>query len=254
MLVLDSEEISRYKDEHLNEVGTLTLNESATLYEAYEHAVKTESLEWIYVAEVYVSNDGFFYFYSEKAMKSDFSIIDYIASKCSSIPENVNTLSLKVFLGESKGLPEHELGWVEPIVEVPQERSVPKKDIFAYQEDDEATGLLNEDEFPEFEATVYRLLLENDSKEHLITQKELLVGRSESADIRILGNKSISRRHAKICVDLDKNLMVQDLGSSNGVYVDSVRIGMDPVDISNCSVISFGNSRVRNMGVLTSVA
>lgn len=57
-----------------------------------------------------------------------------------------------------------------------------------------------------------------------------LVGRSEEAEI-LLADESISRRHARIH-NTEQGLMVEDLGSSNGTYVQGrkiegrVRIGL----------------------------
>jgi pSer/pThr/pTyr-binding forkhead associated (FHA) protein len=52
---------------------------------------------------------------------------------------------------------------------------------------------------------------------HLILPGVHLVGRSEEADI-LLADQSISRRHARI-YNTEEGLMVEDLGSSNGTYV-----------------------------------
>lgn len=276
MLVLDAEDLARFTSSGLSQVESLTKSEAATLYQAWEHAVKKEALEWIYVADVYVSTEGFFYFYSEKGMKSDFNIFTYIDGKCSSLPGKLNSLTAKAILGTGKGLPEHPLGYTPPVAapRFPDTNPIQRVPEFAavggstfadipgpvwdegvsqgvpqHYEDDESTGILNEDDVPQqMVGTAYELSLEGSNEKFFIGRREYTVGRSESANWRILGNKSISRLHAKIWVNEEDKLIVMDTGSSNGVFVDAVRIGSSPVDVSNSSVIMFGNARVRNLG------
>lgn len=57
---------------------------------------------------------------------------------------------------------------------------------------------------------------------HLLLPGVHLAGRSEEADIQ-LADESISRRHARIH-NTDAGLMVEDLGSSNGTFVQGRRI------------------------------
>lgn len=271
MLVLDAEDLARFTPSLLTAVVSLTRAEAATLYQAWEHAVREESLEWLYVADVYVSKEGYFYFYSEKGMKSDFNIFSYLNSKCSSLAEDLNSLNTKAILGDGIGLPKNPLGYVAP-VEPPKFPTITTPSVVAggstfeeftppvwgggvshvegeYLEDDERTGLLSEDDsFPQTLQTAFELHVESTDAKLFIGRKEYTIGRSESADWRILGNKTISRFHAKIWVDADDKLMVLDTGSSNGVFVDAVRIGQTPVDVSRASVIIFGNAKVRNLG------
>lgn len=73
--------------------------------------------------------------------------------------------------------------------------------------------------------TIYRILLGHSDEiplEYLISAVPLIVGRSARADI-VLTEESISRRHARFYVS-DTTLYVEDLGSSNGVHVNGVRI------------------------------
>jgi diguanylate cyclase (GGDEF)-like protein len=55
-------------------------------------------------------------------------------------------------------------------------------------------------------------------KKHPIDKASLLIGRSSKSDIHI-DQESISRNHAKI-VDTGKALVIRDLGSTNGTYVN----------------------------------
>lgn len=57
---------------------------------------------------------------------------------------------------------------------------------------------------------------------HLVLPGAHMAGRSEHADI-LLADESISRVHARI-YNTDQGIMVEDLGSSNGTYVQGRRI------------------------------
>lgn len=72
---------------------------------------------------------------------------------------------------------------------------------------------------------MYRVLFSSSGKynfEHMVSEAPVVVGRSTKADI-ILAEDSVSRRHAKLFVSGDR-LFIEDLGSSNGVLVNGVRV------------------------------
>lgn len=50
----------------------------------------------------------------------------------------------------------------------------------------------------------------------------IVLGRSDSCDIPVAG-RGVSRQHAKLSLDEAGNLMLEDLGSKNGVFVNGVR-------------------------------
>lgn len=58
---------------------------------------------------------------------------------------------------------------------------------------------------------------------HWILSPPVTVGRCPSADITI-NDPSISRRHCQFTLGADGALIVRDLGSKNGVYVDQERV------------------------------
>ncbi|MGE0023036.1 MAG: trypsin-like peptidase domain-containing protein [Hyphomicrobium sp.] len=60
-------------------------------------------------------------------------------------------------------------------------------------------------------------------REKLDKGQALVVGRSRDCDV-VLGNESVSRRHARIWIDKAGVLWIEDLGSSGGTYVGSERI------------------------------
>ncbi len=57
---------------------------------------------------------------------------------------------------------------------------------------------------------------------YVLGDGETLAGRSEDADI-FLGDVTVSRHHAKFTVD-ESGLRVEDLGSTNGIYVNMTRL------------------------------
>jgi hypothetical protein len=71
----------------------------------------------------------------------------------------------------------------------------------------------------------------------------LRVGRLESLEV-VLNDPSVSRRHAEIEL-LDKVWVVRDLGSTNGTYLNQVRVGRIDQRLKNGDVLQFGNVAVR---------
>ena len=73
----------------------------------------------------------------------------------------------------------------------------------------------------------YKFVLVNTStatdEAQWILPPPVIVGRSSSADVTI-GDPSISRRHCQFVIDSQDALVVRDLGSMNGVYVDNQRV------------------------------
>jgi len=57
---------------------------------------------------------------------------------------------------------------------------------------------------------------------HTITKPRIVLGRGAESDVQ-LQDSEVSRRHAMLEIHLDEGL-VTDLGSTNGTYVDGVRI------------------------------
>ena len=51
----------------------------------------------------------------------------------------------------------------------------------------------------------------------------VIVGREPSADITI-NDPSISRRHCQFTLNSEEALVVRDLGSTNGIYIDGRRV------------------------------
>ena len=67
-------------------------------------------------------------------------------------------------------------------------------------------------------------------EQHWVLPTPITVGRCPSADIT-LDDASISRKHCQFLIDPFGSLMVRDLGSTNGVYVDGRRVDKATVSL-----------------------
>ena len=75
---------------------------------------------------------------------------------------------------------------------------------------------------------------------HWILAPPVIVGRSPTANVSI-GDASISRRHCQFSVDPDGALVVRDLGSMNGTYMDDRRVtkaALKPGDLVQIGAIT----------------
>jgi pSer/pThr/pTyr-binding forkhead associated (FHA) protein len=70
-------------------------------------------------------------------------------------------------------------------------------------------------------------------------ERDLLVGRHQATDI-VLTQADISRKHAAFLLK-EQALWVQDLGSSNGTFVNDVRIAADAVELHAGDVVQFAS-------------
>lgn len=78
---------------------------------------------------------------------------------------------------------------------------------------------------------------------HVLYEGENAVGRGLECQV-VIPESTISRRHAVITVSSGR-VTVADLGSKNGTFVDSRRIGSTPVQVTPRSRIMFGIVGVR---------
>lgn len=78
---------------------------------------------------------------------------------------------------------------------------------------------------------VYGHLVLPDGSRHAVGEKALVLGRGQDADIR-LSDSSVSRRHARISV-VGGNILVEDLGSTNGTTVNGKKIDRETLKIGD---------------------
>ncbi len=85
--------------------------------------------------------------------------------------------------------------------------------------------------------------LVSNSESHPIGRNRVIIGRSPDADV-IIDSDDVSRLHAALWREGGVT-SVRDLGSSNGTFVDGVRIGSDPVLIEHGSTLSLSQHSYR---------
>lgn len=81
--------------------------------------------------------------------------------------------------------------------------------------------------------------------EYAFDTGRLVAGRSRECDI-VLPSENVSRRHAKVFTDSGQ-LYIEDLGSSNGIYVNGNRIE-GPTELSEQSVVRLGDFHLHVKG------
>ncbi|MGQ9550065.1 MAG: S8 family serine peptidase [Roseiflexus sp.] len=72
---------------------------------------------------------------------------------------------------------------------------------------------------------------------------EVLIGRSEECQIVLIGDGSVSRRHALVRND-GRQVTVMDVGSSHGTYLNGVRI-VQPTPVRRGDVLQVGQTQLR---------
>ena len=88
------------------------------------------------------------------------------------------------------------------------------------------------------------LVLEVNGIRHPLNPPGLVIGRGTEADLRI-NDPGISRRHARIAVDGDgdyQQIVIEDLGSTNGIVIDGQRVRH--ATLSAGSRIEIGSTRM----------
>ncbi len=80
-------------------------------------------------------------------------------------------------------------------------------------------------------------------KEYLLDKNEMLIGRSEDNDIRINDTKVSRGHHAKLTIDEDNTVKVEDLNSTNGIYIKGKKVLK--VNLSKSKDIQIGETILR---------
>jgi len=96
-----------------------------------------------------------------------------------------------------------------------------------------------------------RLVTADGTREFILKPGENSVGR-ESADI-LLSHNTVSRKHAKITVQ-DGHVSVEDMGSTNGTFVDGKRLSDgESVEIKDATELMFGSVTLKYEAPLASI-
>ncbi len=64
----------------------------------------------------------------------------------------------------------------------------------------------------------------NDLGNTITVEDELVIGRHADGPGRLAGDQEISRQHARISLEVTGDYAIEDLGSSNGTFVNGLRI------------------------------
>ena len=89
-----------------------------------------------------------------------------------------------------------------------------------------------------------------DISEFLVTTKGVSAGRGAQVDIRLSG-REISRRHFHIYWSDDEKFVIEDLGSSNGIQLNDIRLTPNiPAELRENDIIRVGPYLIRFMGYI----
>jgi pSer/pThr/pTyr-binding forkhead associated (FHA) protein len=72
-----------------------------------------------------------------------------------------------------------------------------------------------------------------------LKSQTVIVGRDSTADI-IINDPEVSRDHCRLI--LDRSYYLQDLGSTNGTFIDGQRLGGEPAQLANGQVLQLGSN------------
>ena len=92
-------------------------------------------------------------------------------------------------------------------------------------------------------ATNYRLTVRKGpdaGQQHSLIADTVTLGRDPLADV-VLNDPEVSRQHARLIRRGDE-FLVQDLGSTNGTFLDGQRLGGDPVPVAPGQLINVGSN------------
>lgn len=81
-------------------------------------------------------------------------------------------------------------------------------------------------------------------RQYLLSKKTMTIGRSSQSDIQIVTH-FVSREHARITVGRN-SVVIEDLGSTNGVFVNSIRI--DKQELRHSDLVTVGETQFRFLG------
>jgi chromosome segregation ATPase len=87
------------------------------------------------------------------------------------------------------------------------------------------------------------ICLTSDSpRQYALAKRTMMIGRSSQCDIQILTH-FVSREHARVTVSARNDVVIEDLGSTNGVFVNSVRI--ERQELHHGDLVTVGETQFR---------
>lgn len=254
MLVIDSNVIAEHPG-IFEPVESINQDDAATLLDCWEYALKQENLKFEEVEQVWLA--GGCYYFEVGSPDQTFDLFDFIEDKSDSTIRLSNLYAReRIAEGTSRGLPQHD-PWYDPMDlsnadDMPSEIWAsgefgddyddeeddhrPKQiigssrsNVAPEDEDSEKTGVFDEADFSTgglSAVKTFTLRVDRTGGTFEVPEGEpIVVGRSSSdAQVQILGDSNISRRHAELSVGADGNLYVKDLGSANGTFVGGLNI------------------------------
>ena len=78
-------------------------------------------------------------------------------------------------------------------------------------------------------------------RQYLLSKATMTIGRSSNCDIQVFTH-FVSREHARLIVDRSR-VVIEDLGSTNGVFVNSVRV--DRQELRHSDLVTVGETQFR---------
>ena len=65
-------------------------------------------------------------------------------------------------------------------------------------------------------------IMDKEKRKFILGEKDIIIGRSSECDIQVMAS-NISRKHARISFS-NEEYRIEDLGSTNGIYVNGVKV------------------------------
>jgi two-component system, cell cycle response regulator len=107
----------------------------------------------------------------------------------------------------------------------------------------ENTGKKKKNSFLSGRGVLVALSSENLGQSYIIDKEEVLIGRDSSCEI-ILEDPLVSKIHSRITMEEDKIFRIEDLGSTNGTYLNKKKLSK-PAQIYYSDRIMFGSTIFR---------
>lgn len=192
-----------------------TVEDVATIVEVFENTIDSVSVSSI--QGVLTNSDGDYLFLIDESCNEEFDFYDFV-NKAYVGDTIVNCVNAKLLFpkGKSRGI------------------YIPMEEV---SEEDTPTGFLDESTAEDLANDVVNYVLYRQTGERFpITKEGTIVGRSSTlSDFIIHGNGNLSRSHCKFYKS-GLELIVEDLDSSNGTYVNGKKLstcGKSTIDVGD---------------------